>query len=164
MFVLYFCVSISALQISSSVPVFFLGGSGSKESAHNAGVLGSIPRLGRSPAEGNGYPLQYSCLENSMDRGPGGLQSAASQGVRHDWVTNTFTTYTTYKQYYTTYVFIFLTNFPLWQSLGLSTFLQMALFPSFLWLNNTPLYICVTSSLSIPLLMDIYVDYMSQIL
>ena len=38
-----------------------------KESACNAGDLGSIPRLGRSPGEGTGYPLQYSCLENSMD-------------------------------------------------------------------------------------------------
>ena len=35
----------------------------------NAGDLGSIPGLGRSPREGNGYPLQYSCLEDSMDRG-----------------------------------------------------------------------------------------------
>ena len=35
----------------------------------NAGDLGPIPGLGRSPGEGNGYPLQYSCLENSMDRG-----------------------------------------------------------------------------------------------
>ena len=39
-----------------------------KESACNAGDLGSIPGLGRSPGEGNGNPLQYSCLENSMDR------------------------------------------------------------------------------------------------
>ena len=39
-----------------------------KESACNAGDLGSIPGLGRSPGEGNGYPLQYSCLVNSMDR------------------------------------------------------------------------------------------------
>ena len=42
-------------------------GSVGKESTCNAGDLGSIPRLGRSPGEGNGYPLQYSCLENSMD-------------------------------------------------------------------------------------------------
>ena len=47
----------------------FPGGSDGKESACNAGDLGSIPGLGRSPAEGNGYPLQYSCLENSMNRG-----------------------------------------------------------------------------------------------
>ena len=42
--------------------------SAGKESTCNAGDLGSIPRLGRSPGEGNSYPLQYSCLENSMDR------------------------------------------------------------------------------------------------
>ena len=50
-------------------PVFlgFLCGSASKESAGNAGDLGSIPGLGRSPGEGKGYPLQYSGLENSMD-------------------------------------------------------------------------------------------------
>ena len=47
----------------------FPGGSEGKESACNAGDLGSIPGLGRSPGEGNGYPLQYSCLENSVDRG-----------------------------------------------------------------------------------------------
>ena len=40
-----------------------------KESACNAGDLGSIPVLGRSPGEGNGNPLQNSCLENPMDRG-----------------------------------------------------------------------------------------------
>ena len=42
-------------------------GSVGKESAYNAGDLGSIPGLGRSPGEGNGYPLQYSGLENSME-------------------------------------------------------------------------------------------------
>ena len=49
-----------------STPVFlgFPGGSSGKESAYNAGDLGSIPRLGRSPGEENGNPLQYSCLEN----------------------------------------------------------------------------------------------------
>ena len=45
--------------------------SGSKESACSAGDPDSIPGLGRSPGEGNGTPLQYSCLENSMDRGVG---------------------------------------------------------------------------------------------
>ena len=45
------------------------GGSDGKESACNAGDQGLIPGLGRSPGEGNGYPLQYSCLENLMDRG-----------------------------------------------------------------------------------------------
>ena len=47
----------------------FPGGSEVKASACNAGDLGSIPGLGRSPAEGNGNPFQYSCLENLMDRG-----------------------------------------------------------------------------------------------
>ena len=42
-------------------------GSAGKESACNVGNLGSVPRLGRSPGEGKGYPLQYSGLENSMD-------------------------------------------------------------------------------------------------
>ena len=45
------------------------GGSDIKESACNAGDLDSIPGLGRSPGEGNGNPLQYSCLENPVDRG-----------------------------------------------------------------------------------------------
>ena len=49
--------------------VGFLGGSDSKESACSAGNLGLIPGSGRSPGEGNGNPLQYSCLENPMDRG-----------------------------------------------------------------------------------------------
>ena len=47
----------------------FLGGSDSKESACNAGDLGSITGSGRSPGEENGYPLQYSFVENSIDRG-----------------------------------------------------------------------------------------------
>ena len=44
------------------------GGSDGKESACNAGVMSLIPRLERSPGEGNNYPLQYSCLENSIDK------------------------------------------------------------------------------------------------
>ena len=46
---------------------FFPGGSEVKASASNVGDLGSIPGSGRSPGEGNGNPLQYSCLENPMD-------------------------------------------------------------------------------------------------
>ena len=53
----------------SSAPPFLDDGSNCKESACNAGDLVSIPGSGRSPGEGNGYPLQYSCLENPMDRG-----------------------------------------------------------------------------------------------
>ena len=51
-------------------PVFlgFPGGSDVKESACNVGDLGLIPESGRSPGGGHGYPLQYSCLENPLDR------------------------------------------------------------------------------------------------
>ena len=60
----------------------------SKESACNMGDLGSIPRLGRSPGEGNSHPLQYSYLENSMDRG---TWWAPIHGVTKSWtrLTNT---------------------------------------------------------------------------
>ena len=58
--------------------VGFPGGSGGKESAFSAGDLGSILGSGRSPEEGKGYPLQYSCLENSTDRG---AWQAAVHGV-----------------------------------------------------------------------------------
>ena len=47
----------------------FPGGSDGKESAYNVGDSGSIPGLGRSPGDGNGNQLQYSCLENPMDVG-----------------------------------------------------------------------------------------------
>ena len=50
-------------------PQGFPGGLDRKESACNAGDLGSVPSSGGSPGEGNGYPIQYSCLENPMDRG-----------------------------------------------------------------------------------------------
>ena len=51
------------------IPGASLGGSAVKKPLVNAGDLGSIPGLGRSPGEGNGNPLQDSCLENSMARG-----------------------------------------------------------------------------------------------
>ena len=55
-----------------------------KKSAWNVEDPSSIPRSGRSPGEGNGYPLQYSCLENSMTGEPGGLQFMVLQRVRYD--------------------------------------------------------------------------------
>ena len=67
------------------------GGSDGKEAACNEGNAGLIPGSGRCPGEGNGYSLQYPCLENSMDREAGGTQSRLSQRLRHDWVTNTHT-------------------------------------------------------------------------
>ena len=59
-----------------------IGGSEVKAPACNAGDLGSIPGLGRSPGEGNGNPLQYSCLENPMD---GGAWWATVHGVTKSW-------------------------------------------------------------------------------
>ena len=47
----------------------FTGGSMVKYAPTSAGEMNSIPQLGKSPGEGNGYPLQYSCLRNPMDRG-----------------------------------------------------------------------------------------------
>ena len=58
------------------------GGSEVKASACNAGDLGSIPGSGRSPGEGNGNPIQYSCLENPMD---GGAWQATVHGVPKSW-------------------------------------------------------------------------------
>ena len=55
------------------------GGSDCEESTCNAGDLGSIPGSGRSPGEGDGYPLQYSYLENPMYRESGGLQFMGSK-------------------------------------------------------------------------------------
>ena len=59
----------------------FPGGSDCREATCNEGDSGSIPGLERSPGEGNGNPLQYSCLENSRAEEPGGLQSMNSQRV-----------------------------------------------------------------------------------
>ena len=59
-----------------------------KASACNAGDPGSIPGSGRSPGEGNGNPLQYSCLENSMNGGAWWAKSMGSQIVRHNWATS----------------------------------------------------------------------------
>ena len=56
----------------------FPGCSVSKESAYNSGDLGLIPGWGRSPGEGNGNPLQYSCLGNPWREEPGELQSLGS--------------------------------------------------------------------------------------
>ena len=66
--------------------------SNGKESACKyVGDLSSISGSGRSPGEGNGYSLQYSCLENSMDRGAWWATVHGSKRLRHDKVRNTFT-------------------------------------------------------------------------
>ena len=66
----------------------FPNSSVAKESACNVGDPGSNPGWGRSPGEGNANPLQYSCLENSMDRRPGRPHSLGSQRVRYNYATN----------------------------------------------------------------------------
>ena len=66
------------------------GGSDGKESAGSAGDAGWIPGSGRSPGGGSGNPLQYSCLENPMDRGAWrGTNATGSQRIEHDLVTKT---------------------------------------------------------------------------
>ena len=67
--------------------MFSFGGSDGKESACSTRDPDLILGLGKSPGEGNGYPIHYSCLENSMDRGA----PMGSQKVAYDWATNTFT-------------------------------------------------------------------------
>ena len=66
----------------------FSGGSDRQEPACNAGDLGLIPGLGRSPGEGHSYPLQYSCLENSMDRGASLTAQLVKNlpGMQETWV------------------------------------------------------------------------------
>ena len=68
-------------------------GSDGKESACNAGDLGSILGSGRSPGEQNGNTLQYSCLENPMDRGAWWATVHGSQRVRHDLMTRQHSIY-----------------------------------------------------------------------
>ena len=70
----------------------FPGGSAGKEFTSNAGDPGSIPGSGKSPGEGNGYPLQYSCLKKSMDRGAWWATLHTVAKSQHDRVTNTFRT------------------------------------------------------------------------
>ena len=67
----------------SCVKSGFPGGSDGKESACNAGDLSLIPGWRRSPGEGKSYPLQYSCLENPMDKG---AMQATVYGVTKSWV------------------------------------------------------------------------------
>ena len=66
----------------------FPGGSNGKESACNTGDRGSIPGSGRAAGGGIGNPLQYSCLQNSMDREAWWATFLGLQRVGHDWATN----------------------------------------------------------------------------
>ena len=84
------------------IKVGFPSSSTGKESACNAGDLGLIPGLGRSPAARKSYPLQYSGLENSMDCIVLGLQR-----VRHDWATFTIT-FKVVRVVITIYIYIYI--------------------------------------------------------
>ena len=79
-FIFHFLTSVCL--IDSMFIWGFPGGSEVKASACNVGDLGSILGSGRSPGEGNGNPLQYSCLENPMD---GGAWWATVHGVTKSW-------------------------------------------------------------------------------
>ena len=65
----FYCEPKTPLKTNKKILKGFPGGSDGKASACNAGDPGSIPGSGRSPGEGNGNPLQHSCLENPMDGG-----------------------------------------------------------------------------------------------
>ena len=84
-----FC--LPSFDTNSSSYQGFPGNSEVKASACTVGDPGSIPGLGRSPGEGNGNPLQYSCLENPMDGGAWWLQSTGSQRVAHNSATQQHT-------------------------------------------------------------------------
>ena len=80
-----------SLSIHASIHPFtrqVLHISDGKESACTAGDPGSVPGLGRYPGERNGYPLQYSCLEDPMDREAWWATVVGSQRVGHDWATS----------------------------------------------------------------------------
>ena len=79
LFDFYSVLSLCFEESKCTIP----GGSVSKESACNIGDAGFISVSGRSPREGNGYPLQYSCLENSMDRGAWWATVHGITRVRH---------------------------------------------------------------------------------
>ena len=86
---MYVCVCV-CVRVCVCVYMYMAGfpcSSVGKEPACNAGDLGLIPGSGRSPAEGNGNPLQYSCLENPMDRGAWQATVHGVTRVGHDLVT-----------------------------------------------------------------------------
>ena len=78
----------------------FPGGSEVKASASNVGDPGSIPGSGRSPREGNGTPLQYSCLESPMDRGAWRVHRVAKSRTRLSDFTSLHRSYTASVTYY----------------------------------------------------------------
>ena len=112
-----------------SICLGFPGGSDSKESACNTGDLGSIPGSGRSPEEGNGYPLQDSCLENPTDRGAWQAALMGHNESDHDSVTE---------------------HRSASRSVIISASVRVAANTvlSFFLMTDTPSYVCIESSLS----------------
>ena len=119
----------------------FPGGSEVKASASNAGELGLIPELGRSPGEGNDNPLQYSCLENPMDRGAW-------------WATIHGVTKSRTRLSDFTFTFILLAYFQ--SSIHAAACIRISFL---LRLNNISLYVYTTLNLSIHLLTGIWVIF-----
>ena len=107
---LFFLVLIKVYLIYSVVLFWgFLCSSDSKESACKAGDQGSIPGSGRSPGEGHGNPLQYSCLENPMDRGAWwATQPMGLQRVRHEWTTEHVVLFQVYSKVIQLHVYRYL--------------------------------------------------------
>ena len=90
--IVYICIyKINILICTYGQYMGFPDGSDGKKSACNAGDLGSIPGLGRSPGEGNSNPLQYSCLENSMERGALSTVHGVIELVMTEQLTSTHT-------------------------------------------------------------------------
>ena len=79
----YLCISLA--------PMAFHGGPDGKESACYAGDTGSFPGSGRSPGDVNGYPLQYSCLDISVEIEAWQIIVRGAQSIRHNCTTNTHT-------------------------------------------------------------------------
>ena len=168
MSILYIC-----LEIGSSIPIWgfpggFPGGSEIKASACKAVDLGSIPRRERSPGEGNGNPLQYSCLENPMDGAAwwATVHSVAKSRTRLSDFTHSLYWFSRFHIYVLIYDICFcfwLTSLSITdsRSIYISTN-DPVLFLS--WLTNIPLYICTISSLPIHRSLGIQVVSVSGLL
>ena len=139
----FYIIEHSVYRIVWSFP----DGTAVKNLPANARDLDLIPGLGRSPRVGNGNPLQYSCLENPMDRGARRATVPGSQRVRHDWVQHTEYSITWYSLYYVVYntriIYIF------------SSFTEM------LTCNNFQLCSTILSSIVTPLYINISRIYLS---
>ena len=139
-------------------PFFTPGGSEVKASACNAGELGLIPGWERSPGEGNGNPLQYSCLENPMDRG---AWWASVHGVAKSWTRLSDFTFTFIIYMRSIYFvecistsFLFIAKkysiewiYLIYSSIRYSAFIFVPfIISTFLLMNNAAMNICIVLS------------------